>query len=75
MHAFPQPHHLPCPTCGESVARGNDDRHICDDERRLDYLLVQHGDELKAFDDALTRWLHSPAGRFAAWLAERDRHA
>jgi hypothetical protein len=73
MHGFPQPHHLPCPSCGESVARGADDGHVCDDERRLDYLLVQHRDELSAFEHELVRWLGSPAGRFAAWLAARER--
>jgi hypothetical protein len=38
-----------------------------------DYLLVQHRDEVSAFDDELVRWLGSPAGRFATWLAARGR--
>ena len=30
-------------------------------------------EEISGFDDRLKAWLDSPAGRFAAWLAERDR--
>jgi hypothetical protein len=55
------------------VARSENDAHVCDDGRRIDYRLVQLGDEVAAFGDELTAWLDSPGGRFAAWLAERDR--
>ena len=73
MLEFPQPDHLPCPECGASVARGDAEAHACDEERRLDYLVHQHQDELERFDGELGAWLDSPAGRFAAWLAERGR--
>jgi hypothetical protein len=32
---------------------------------------VRH--EIAAFDEELAEFLESPAGRFAVWLAERDR--
>jgi hypothetical protein len=73
MLELPQPDHLPCPECGASVARGDAETHTCDAERRLDYLVVQHQDELARFDEELGAWLDSPAGRFAAWRAEHGR--
>jgi hypothetical protein len=73
MHDFPRPRHLPCPECGQSVARSESNAHVCEDGRRVDYRLVQLRDEVATFDDELTAWLGSPSGRFAAWLAERDR--
>jgi hypothetical protein len=70
---FPQPHHLPCPACGASVARGKGEEHACDEERRLDFLVVQLRDEIAGFDGELATWLETPTGRFAAWIAERER--
>jgi hypothetical protein len=32
-------------------------------------------DEVAAFDEQLSAWLTSARGRFAAWLAERERPA
>jgi hypothetical protein len=31
--------------------------------------------EIDAFDAELAAWLATPQGRFAAWVAERDRAA
>ena len=73
MHDFPEPHHLPCPACGQSVARDEQELHVCEEDRRLDYELVQDRHEVTAFEEELAEWLDSPAGRFAAWLAERER--
>ncbi|HZO35009.1 MAG TPA: hypothetical protein VFB17_08030 [Gaiellaceae bacterium] len=67
--AFPHPDHMPCPDCGASVAV-DEPAHVCDEERRLDYRVAP---EIARFDDELGRWLDTPAGRFARWLAERDR--
>jgi len=75
MLAFPQPRHLPCPNCGQSVPREQEQAHVCDDERRLDYTLVQLRAEVAALDDQLAAWLESPQGKFAAWLAERGRRS
>jgi hypothetical protein len=71
--AFFQPTHMPCTECGASVELAFADAHACDEERRLDYRLSQLKDEIAAFDAQLTAWLESAYGRFAAWLAERDR--
>jgi hypothetical protein len=64
---------MPCPDCGASVAGAAVGAHVCDAERLLDFRLFQHRDEIAAFDAQLSDWLASAKGRFAAWLAERDR--
>jgi hypothetical protein len=49
--------------------------HSCDAERLLDFRLFQLRDEIDAFEDQLSAWLRTAAGRFATWVAERDRRA
>ena len=72
--AFPTPDHLPCPSCGASVAVADDfGAHVCDDERRLDFRLIELRAEIDRFPDDLTTWMSTPHGRFALWLAERER--
>ena len=73
MPTFPEPRFLPCRDCGASVGRSEKGAHTCEEQRRLDYVLVQHRGEIDAFDDELGRYLDSPQGRFAAWDAERRR--
>jgi hypothetical protein len=73
--SFPQPRHMPCPQCGASVDRADTGTHVCDAERLLDFRLFQLREEMAAFDAQLARWLESARGRFAAWIAERDRRA
>jgi hypothetical protein len=73
MSSFFTSQHMPCAECGASVrvnARGD---HRCDPERRLEYRLFQLRGEVATFDDGLSGYLASPQGRFAQWLAERDR--
>jgi hypothetical protein len=64
---------MPCPECGASVAAAEQEAHTCDPDRRLDYQLFQLRDGVASFDNALCDYLESPEGRFAQWLAERDR--
>mgnify|MGYP000645624364 CR=1 FL=1 len=37
--SLPQPRHMPCPECGESVALESRERHACDEERQVTYRL------------------------------------
>lgn len=71
--AFPSPDHLPCPDCGASLPAAGDPGHVCDDERRLDYRLVELQPEIERFDDDLAAWLETPDGRFARFVAEQGR--
>jgi hypothetical protein len=49
--------------------------HVCDDDRRHSYDLFHVRDEVKLFDDQLSAWLGSPAGRFAQSEAARRRRS
>jgi hypothetical protein len=72
--AFPSPDHMPCPDCGASIPVGaGSEVHVCEEERRLDYRLVGFRPGIEAVAEDLAAWLETPQGRFARWLAERDR--
>lgn len=73
--SLPQPAHMPCPYCGASVARSQREEHVCIEAQRSSYRLLQARVEADRFDGELTRWLASPAGRFAVYYAERQRRA
>ena len=74
MFAFmSHPSFMPCADCGASVKRGELSEHECDALRKLDHQLLQLRPEIAHFDDALTAYLDSPAGRFNVWYAERRR--
>ena len=71
--SFAHSSHMPCPDCGASVAAVELEEHACDPERRVEYQLFQLRVDVASFDEALSNYLESPHGRFAQWLAERDR--
>ena len=73
MSSFFTSQHMPCAECGASVRVSERERHACDPERRLKYRLFQLREEVAGFDDGLSAYLSSPQGKFAQWLAERDR--
>jgi hypothetical protein len=66
----PRPTFAACPECGEALHRDELAEHRCDEERQLE-VAVQRA--LTAFEGELGAWLGTPGGRFAVWLAERDR--
>ena len=73
MPSFFTSQYMPCAECGASVHSNERSSHRCDPERRLEYHLFQLRDEVSGFDERLTGFLDSPHGRFAQWLAERER--
>jgi hypothetical protein len=58
-----------CNRCGAPVHRTERPSHICEEAPILIFA------EIDDFDAELAAWLATPHGRFAAWLAERDRAA
>jgi hypothetical protein len=70
---FASSRHMPCTECGASVSVAARDEHVCDPARKLDYLMFQLREEVASFDDVLREYLGTPRGRFAQWIAERDR--
>ena len=73
MSNFFTSQHMPCAECGASVAVAELDTHACERERQLEFLLFQVRDEVAGLEDGVRGYLESPHGRFAQWLAERDR--
>jgi hypothetical protein len=69
---FARSRYMPCTECGASVSVASDE-HVCDPERKLDYLMFQLREEVASFDDVLREYLGSTKGRFEQWVAERDR--
>jgi hypothetical protein len=70
---FASSRHMPCTECGASVSVAARNEHVCDPARKLDYLMFQLREEVASFDDVLREYLGTPRGRFAQWIAERDR--
>jgi len=70
---FVESSHMPCAECGASVAAAEREAHACDPHRLLEYRLFQLRDEVAGLEDGLRGYLESPQGRFAQWLAERER--
>jgi len=64
---------MPCPDCGASLDRSERDAHVCEEERRLEYVMFQLRDEIAAFEAELAAYLASPRGRFDLFCAERER--
>jgi hypothetical protein len=75
MLSLPSPRHMPCEHCGRSLRRSLAGEHVCDEERRLDYAVFLAGGGLRGFDDELSAWLDTPAGRFAQFDAARGRRS
>jgi len=71
-HVFPS-RYLPCPDCGDSVARSELAAHVCREERRCDYVAFQVGVEVAVFEEELACYLASPRGRFELYYAARER--
>ena len=70
---FASSRYMPCTQCGASVSAEAHEEHVCDPERKLDYLMFQLREEIACFDEILREYLGSAHGRFAQWVAERDR--
>ena len=73
MSSFFTSQHMPCAECGASVRVSERESHACDPERRLEFRLFQLREEVAGFDEGFSGYLDSPQGRFAQWLAERER--
>lgn len=71
--SLPPPAHMPCSTCGASVAHADRATHACDPDRLLDYEMFGLRDGVAALEEGFGAWLETPQGRFARWDAERRR--
>ena len=66
------PAYMPCPYCGASVKRGEQDQHDCNEDRQKDFEFYrQFGQELTEFETELTIYLMSNEAKFFSWLGQR----
>ena len=65
--------YMPCPDCGASLEQSETSDHLCDDERRLDYVMFQLQDEVRAVEAQIAVYLTTPRGQFELWYAARRR--
>jgi hypothetical protein len=72
---FAHSKYMPCPECGASLAGEEQDEHVCDGERRLDFQMFRLRGRIARLELDFGEFLASPAGRFEAWYAERQRAA
>ena len=75
MFAFFTEHdYLPCELCGASLTPAERSTHVCEEQRRLRYELLQLlREDVDRFDAELAEYLRSPEGRFAVYYAARER--
>jgi hypothetical protein len=60
-----------CDECGVAVQRRLAASHVCDPDRYAAHQSSRLHWQRAGFDDALRRWLETPAGRFAQHYARR----
>lgn len=63
---------MPCPECGESVAKGSEAAHSCDPARLVEYRMFKAAPGIKRLEEDLRKWLATTEGKFIQWLAKRD---
>ena len=73
--SFAHSKYMPCLECGASLAGGEPDEHVCDTQRRTDFQMFRLRGGIARFEVDLSMFLATPAGRFEAWYAERQRLA
>jgi hypothetical protein len=72
---FAHSRYVPCSECGASLAGEEQNGHVCEDERRLDFQMFRLRGQIARFELDLGQFLESSAGRFEAWYAEQRRAA
>jgi hypothetical protein len=58
-----------------TLRRGDQEQHVCEEERRFAHERMQIRLEVDRLESELARWLASTAGRFEMYYAERQRRA
>ena len=56
-----------------SAEDGEAGTHACEPERVLDYQMFQLRGDVAQLERTFSEYLDSPQGRFAVWLAQRER--
>jgi hypothetical protein len=65
--------YLPCSECGVALSSHQRACHVCDPGDSVVHQVTKARVQLAAVEAELARFLETPAGRFASFLAERQR--
>jgi hypothetical protein len=65
--------YLPCSGCGAVLSSQQRSCHVCDPDEYVMHQVIKARVQLAAFEVELSRFLETPAGRFASFLAHRGR--
>jgi hypothetical protein len=67
--------YVSCPDCGVAVqaATLTAEEHECSPDRRIAHQMLRARAGIERLEHDLARWLETPRGRFAAFLARRSR--
>ena len=65
--------YLPCSDCGALLSSEQRSRHACSPDDAVVHQVTKARVQLTVFEDELARFLETAEGRFAAFLAERQR--
>jgi hypothetical protein len=65
--------YLPCPVCGALLSSGQRSTHVCDPDETVLHQVVKARVQLARFEEEVARFLATAHGRFALFLAKRQR--
>lgn len=65
--------YLPCPGCGALLSSEQRSGHVCDPEETALHQVVKARVQLARFEEEVARFLATAQGRFALFLAKRQR--
>jgi len=65
--------YLPCPGCGALLSSEQRSGHVCDPEETALHQVVKARVQLARFEEEVARFLATSQGRFALFLAKRQR--
>jgi hypothetical protein len=63
----------PCFECGALLSSEQRSRHVCSPDESAAHQVIKARVQLTVFEDEVSRFLETPEGRFALFLAERQR--
>jgi hypothetical protein len=65
--------YLPCSECGVRLSSEQRSRHACSPDAAIVHQVTKARVQLTIFEDEVDQFLETPKGKFALFLAERQR--
>ncbi len=65
--------YLPCRECGALLSSEQRSRHVCSPQDSVVHQVTKARVQLAVFENEIAEFLETPEGKFALFLAERQR--